>query len=173
MLVLKTIHAELWPEAATRLHEAAAGRDDILIIDGFFSSLIRTFSNGTDCYVSLHRAEGLGLTIASAMSATGIPAIATGWSGNLRVHDRRQLGSSCRTSYATSAPTQPYPADAIWAGARSACGRLVIRALFEQPNLATRLGGRGRDDLTPLAAHGAGAEWLVQRSQDVTQTRIF
>ena len=35
-----------------------------------------------DCYVSLHRSEGLGLTMAEAM-ALGKPVIATGWSGNL------------------------------------------------------------------------------------------
>ena len=34
-----------------------------------------------DCYVSLHRAEGFGLTLAEAM-ALGKPVIATGFSGN-------------------------------------------------------------------------------------------
>ena len=35
-----------------------------------------------DCYVSLHRSEGLGLTMAESM-ALGKPVIATGYSGNL------------------------------------------------------------------------------------------
>ena len=35
-----------------------------------------------DCYVSLHRSEGLGLTMAEAM-AVGKPVVATAWSGNL------------------------------------------------------------------------------------------
>ena len=35
-----------------------------------------------DCYVSLHRSEGFGLTIAEAM-LTGKPVIITGYSGNL------------------------------------------------------------------------------------------
>ena len=35
-----------------------------------------------DCYVSLHRSEGLGLTMAEAMYF-GKPVIATGYSGNL------------------------------------------------------------------------------------------
>ena len=37
---------------------------------------------GCDCYVSLHRSEGFGLTMAEAM-ACGKPVIATGYSGNL------------------------------------------------------------------------------------------
>jgi glycosyltransferase involved in cell wall biosynthesis len=35
-----------------------------------------------DCYVSLHRAEGLGYTMAEAMFY-GVPVIASGYSGNL------------------------------------------------------------------------------------------
>ena len=34
-----------------------------------------------DCYVSLHRSEGFGLTLAESM-ALGKPVIATGYSGN-------------------------------------------------------------------------------------------
>ena len=41
-----------------------------------------TYRPLSDCYVSLHRSEGFGLTIAEAM-ALGKPAIATAYSGNL------------------------------------------------------------------------------------------
>jgi glycosyltransferase involved in cell wall biosynthesis len=50
-----------------------------------------------DCYVSLHRAEGFGYTMAEAMFY-GVPVIASGYSGNLsmtpansfRFHARRR-----------------------------------------------------------------------------------
>jgi len=41
-----------------------------------------------DAYVSLHRAEGLGLGLMEAM-AVGTPVVATGWSGNMDFMDAR------------------------------------------------------------------------------------
>jgi glycosyltransferase involved in cell wall biosynthesis len=43
---------------------------------------VRNLMAACDAYVSLHRAEGTGLTISDAMAA-GKPVIATGWSGNM------------------------------------------------------------------------------------------
>ena len=67
----------------------------------------------------------------------------------------------------------PYPADAIWAEPDRHAAASSMR-----PSSSSRTSRRASvvvvaDDLTPLAADGAGAEWLVQRYQDVTQTRIF
>jgi glycosyltransferase involved in cell wall biosynthesis len=172
MLVLKTIHAEAFPAAAAQLREAVADRDDILFIDGFLSSLeIRAFFQLLDCYVSLHRAEGLGLTLASAMAA-GVPTIATGWSGNLEFmtadnsvlvpYDLRDVGPGAA----------PYPPEALWAEPDVHAASDAMRALFDDRSLAARLGARARSDLAPLATHGAGADWLVERYEHVTGTRI-
>src|SRR5206468_76075 len=43
---------------------------------------VNSLMNVADCYVSLHRSEGFGLTIVEAMSL-GKPVIATGYSGNM------------------------------------------------------------------------------------------
>ena len=172
VLVLKTIHSESFPEAAAQIREAADGRDDILFIDGFLSSLeMRAFFQLLDGYVSLHRAEGLGLTMASAMAA-GVPTIATGWSGNLEFmtaensvlvpYELREVGSG--------AP--PYPPEACWAQPDPHAAAAAMRAVFDDPELAARLGDQARSDLALLAAHGAGSEWLTDRYEHVTQTRI-
>jgi len=172
MLVLKTIHAELWPAAAAQVREAAAGRDDILFIDGFLSSLeMRAFFQLLDAYVSLHRAEGLGLTIASAMAA-GVPAIATGWSGNLEFMNEENSVLVPYELREVGPAAAPYPAEATWAEPDGTAAAAAMRALFEDRDLAARLGARARDDLAVHAAHGAGAEWLIGRYEHVTQTRI-
>src|SRR3712207_9035191 len=47
-----------------------------------YTTLFRSLFAASDCYVSLHRSEGFGLTMADAM-ALGKPVIATGYSGNV------------------------------------------------------------------------------------------
>jgi glycosyltransferase involved in cell wall biosynthesis len=64
-----------------------AGRGDIVVVDQYVSSREKdALTARCDCYVSLHRSEGFGLTMAEAM-AWGKPVIATAYSGNLEFMD--------------------------------------------------------------------------------------
>ncbi|MEZ5298978.1 MAG: glycosyltransferase, partial [Ilumatobacteraceae bacterium] len=84
MLVVKSLNADRRPQHHERAVIAAAGREDIVLIDrhatrGEQMALTRM----ADCLVSLHRSEGLGLHLMEAMwlrTAT----IATRYSGNLQ-----------------------------------------------------------------------------------------
>jgi glycosyltransferase involved in cell wall biosynthesis len=83
MLVLKCINGESRPDSFAAMQAATVGRDDIIIMNRYLDSeLSAALMNLCDCYVSLHRSEGLGLTIAEAMLLEK-PVIATGYSGNL------------------------------------------------------------------------------------------
>jgi glycosyltransferase involved in cell wall biosynthesis len=80
-LILKCVNAGSDRPGFARLRDRAAGAP-IEIIDGYLpSDQIRGLVASCDAYVSLHRSEGIGLTIADAMGL-GKPVIATGWSGN-------------------------------------------------------------------------------------------
>jgi glycosyltransferase involved in cell wall biosynthesis len=71
--------------------------------------------NACDCYVSLHRSEGFGLTMAEAMLLEK-PVIATGYSGNL---DFMTQDNSFLCGYALIHVGQgyyPYPPEGVWAG---------------------------------------------------------
>ena len=94
-LVIKATNLRMHPEEASRLR-AAARRAGTIILD---QTLPRGELNGLiqacDCYVSLHRSEGFGLTMAEAM-LLGKPVIATAYSANLEFMDR---GNSLLVGY--------------------------------------------------------------------------
>ena len=94
---------------------AAAGRPDIVVTDGVLApGHLGASWRMADCYVSLHRSEGLGLTMAESM-VLGKPVIATAYSGNL---DFMTEENSFLVPYSwTEVPrgAGPYPAGARWA----------------------------------------------------------
>ena len=86
------------------LQEAAAGAN-VRILDQVLSRAdIDALLELSDCYVSLHRSEGFGLTIAEAMSLAK-PVIATAYSGNM---DFMTLSNSFPVNYRLTAIERDY-----------------------------------------------------------------
>jgi glycosyltransferase involved in cell wall biosynthesis len=78
-LTLKTQNGDRFPQALAALRDAAPA--NIRIIDEIWPyARVLSLIAGADVLVSLHRAEGFGLTPAEAM-ALGTPVVATAWSG--------------------------------------------------------------------------------------------
>jgi glycosyltransferase involved in cell wall biosynthesis len=149
-LLLKTINGPLRPLAEEEVLWAAHGRPDIHLIDRSLSSdeLMRLMA-GCDCYVSLHRAEGFGLTIAEAMSL-GKPVIATGYSGNVDFmstensylvdHSIGRVGPDCEI----------YPPDGEWAEPNVAHAAELMQRVYSAPAEAAAKGARARADVARL-----------------------
>lgn len=81
-LIVKT-HGARSGACEQALRTAVAGADNIMVMDRTIARadqqcLVRS----ADVTISMHRAEGFGLSLAEAM-ASGQPVIATAWSGNL------------------------------------------------------------------------------------------
>ncbi|MCJ2078923.1 glycosyltransferase [Methylobacterium sp. E-016] len=75
---------------------------------------VRQFILGLDAYISLHRFEGFGLTIAEAM-ALGKPVIATRYSGNLQfMSDENSYLVDCDV-LPTARAFGPYSKGSLWA----------------------------------------------------------
>jgi glycosyltransferase involved in cell wall biosynthesis len=84
VLVVKSLNAHHRPHQAERTALAAAGRDDILLVDRHVTRAEQlAMTRSADVLLSLHRSEGLGLHLMEAMWL-GTPTIATRYSGNMQ-----------------------------------------------------------------------------------------
>lgn len=100
----------------------------------------------SDAYVSLHRSEGFGLTIAESM-ARGKPVIATNWSGNVDFMDAE---NSLPIDYELVPVAEgQYPGDVRerWAEPDVAHAARAMRRLVRDRQLGDRLGARARSRL--------------------------
>jgi glycosyltransferase involved in cell wall biosynthesis len=152
-LVLKTINGGMRLNDLEQVRAAARRRPDILIIDGYYSAQEKNSLLGLcDCYVSLHRSEGLGLTMAEAM-ALEKPVIATGYSGNL---DFMTSKNSYLVDYVTGtvpAGCHPYPEGTPWAEPNLDRAAEYMRQVYLSPREAAARAARARCDL--LTRHDA------------------
>jgi glycosyltransferase involved in cell wall biosynthesis len=152
VLVLKSINGAARIAQLERLRRAAAGRSDIVIRDGYISADEKNaLLAACDCYVSLHRAEGLGLTLAEAM-ALGKPTIATGYSGNRHFMTGENSFLVEYGLVALSSECGPYPSGACWADPDVSHAAQLMRAVYQHPDEAAHRGELGRADL--LFHHG-------------------
>jgi len=143
-LVIKTINGERHPDALRRLTDAAAHDERIEVRDRF---LDRNEMWGLlaccDCYVSLHRSEGLGLGMAECM-LLGKPVVATAYSGNLAFMDAE---NSCLVRYAL-VPVEEgeYPAweGQHWADPDIDQAAAYLRRLADDPAYARQVGEKAK-----------------------------
>ena len=155
VLVIKCINGHQRLNHLERLRAAVRDREDIVLIDGYYGGAQKNaLMSLCDCYVSLHRSEGLGLTMAEAMGL-GKPVIATAYSGNL---DFMTTMNSYLVDYVTgSVPPgcEPYPIGTPWAEPDLDAAAEAMRLVFEQPAEAAQRGLRARHDMT--TRHGVEA----------------
>lgn len=168
VLVLKSVHGREWkPHQLARVESIARGRNDIVMRDGYVSASERdSYLAACDCYVSLHRSEGLGLTIAEAI-AFGKPVVATGYSGNLEFMDNE---SSYLVPYdLVEVPSSwwAYEPGATWAEPDVDAAARLMRAVWEHPDEARVMGDRGRDALLGRFAPQRTAEFIEMRLEEV------
>jgi glycosyltransferase involved in cell wall biosynthesis len=116
-LVLKTSQGKRYPQDLAVIKNEIGGSRSIRIIDQVWSDeQLSELYCSSDAYISLHRSEGFGLTIAEAILME-VPVIATGWSGNVDFCSPDKL---CAVAYKLISFADDDPAyhgvhDAVWA----------------------------------------------------------
>lgn len=166
-LVLKSIHGDSKTHELERLRALGGDRGDIVVRDGYVSPHERdSYLAGCDCYVSLHRSEGLGLTMAEAM-ALGKPVIATGYSGNLEFMSE---SNSYLVPYELSdVPSSwwAYAPGATWAEPDVEAAAALMRRVWEQRDEARALGERARHELLERFPPGRTADFVERRREEL------
>ena len=162
-LVLKSINAEHHPHQHERLRVAAAGHPHVHLLDFYVSAEEKNgLIAACDCYASLHRSEGFGITMAEAM-LLGKPALATGYSGNV---DFMSPENSYLVDY-EMAPIgpghDPYPAEAEWAEPSLDHAAQLMREVFEDRDEARRRGETGAADIRRVHSPVASGQAMARR----------
>ncbi|MCC2320204.1 glycosyltransferase [Cellulomonas xiejunii] len=171
VLVLKSINAHLRPLEAEQVRLAASDRPDVLLLEDYLSAEARdALVACCDVYMSLHRSEGLGLTIAEAM-AWGKPVLATGYSGNL------QFMTPANSYLVPWTPTQvppgaePYPQGTRWAEPDVDAAAALLRAVLDDPADAAHRGARAAADIAALHSATAAGRVVAGRLAQLRSTR--
>jgi SAM-dependent methyltransferase/glycosyltransferase involved in cell wall biosynthesis len=163
-LVVKSVNGSSSVSEADMLKTAIGADCRITLIDGYISSAeVADLTSACDCYVSLHRAEGMGLTMAHAMAA-GKPAIATGWSGNTDFMDASNSLLVRFDLVELEHDVGPYKAGATWAEPDIDHASALMRHLFDRPDEAAALGLAAQRDLA--------ARFSVERIGQVAAARL-
>lgn len=167
VLVLKSINGDAHPDHAALVRDALGERPDILVMDRYLTAREKdALVHCCDAYVSLHRSEGFGITIAEAM-ALSKPAIATRYSGNLDF-------MTDENSYLVDAElvpiglgSAPYPPDGEWAQPDIAQAAALMRRVVEKPAEAAAKGRAAAAHLAAHHSHEAAGELMVARLNEI------
>ncbi len=168
ILMIKMNHIEAAPkygQIASKLEEFTCEHRNIRFIrDSIPYNEVMSLMACWDVYVSLHRAEGLGLGMMECMSM-GKAALATGWSGNM---DFMHEGNSVLVKHKLI-PVDPYCAyaqllfgenDLLWADPDLDDAAVWMKRLVEDPLWRKRLGENARAS-------------MLARDEEVAQGKVF
>ncbi|HWB46307.1 MAG TPA: glycosyltransferase family 4 protein [Hyphomicrobiaceae bacterium] len=143
-LLLKFSYADFAPQAVRDLRAQLASRPDVVVADRILSPAeLADLWRQIDCYVSPHRAEGLGLTVIEAMQAA-VPVIGTPYGGVADLlSDKTGLCLDYRLAEIEET-VEPYPAGFIWAEPDRASIAKHMRWAFENRRTVHYLAEAGR-----------------------------
>jgi len=161
-LILKTVNADADTEGVAALRHEMEGAS-VEIVDGYLErGEVYDLIAACDCYVSLHRSEGFGLTMAEAM-ALGKTVIATGYSGNMEFMDVNNSLLAHHRLVELEHDLGPYRRGSRWAEPDLEHAAALMRRVVEQPELRRRLGERARADVRAHLGRAAVGAMVRQR----------
>lgn len=167
VLVVKTLHADRFPEQHAELLARVGARADVVVWDEQLSRADQmAFLGCLDGLVSLHRAEGFGLHLAEAMWL-GTPVIATGYSGNLDFMDHTNSLLVGWSPTAVLAGGGIYPTGARWAEPDLDHAAECMQRLVGDVGLRQQLAAAGRATMQAQPSDAEVAARIATRLERV------
>lgn len=161
-VVIKVARAG-WDRAGRDALYAEASAGGVIIIEETLARPdVYALMHTCDAYVSLHRAEGYGLTLAEAM-ALGKPVIATGYSGNVDFMDESNARLVGHRMVEITRDARPYKRGARWADPDVDEAARLMRWAFEDRQGARELGARAARSIREQASLEAAAARMRAR----------
>jgi glycosyltransferase involved in cell wall biosynthesis len=161
-LVLKYINGDFAPQKELLL-KSTCNDPRIKIIDHHISkSDVLSLKASCDCYVSLHRSEGFGLTMAEAMYI-GKPVIGTPYGGNT---DFMNVNNSFLVKYDIKELEEDYGSykkGNVWAEPDVNDAAELMRFVYEHPEIAAKVGYNASNFIKKyMNPHVTGSEILTR-----------
>ncbi|MBY8851336.1 FkbM family methyltransferase, partial [Saccharothrix sp. MB29] len=162
-LVLKAINGDKNPHTAERLRLRVADDPRVELVERYLSvaELDELYANSS-AYVSLHRSEGFGLTVAEAM-ARALPVISTDYSSTTEFLDERTGWPVPHRLVKVGRGHHPYPADAVWAEPDLDAAARAMRQVADDPAEAERRGRAAREHILRTRSMGTAASWMREQ----------
>lgn len=163
-LALKANHLACFPDWQERLRAAVASVRGTLIEDALDRAQVNALFKLADAYVSLHRSEGFGLTIAETMRM-GKPVIATDF-GGVRDYLNQSNGYPVRyTLVELDRDHGPYQAGNFWAEPDVEHAAQLMRWVFDHPDDGARKGQQAAQDIEQRYGAQAIGRRIIERLQ--------
>ena len=148
VLIIKTSFGDNFKEMKDKLRNRVDENSAIILIEEILPrENLYALINNCDVFVSLHRSEGFGLTLAEAMSL-GKPVIATAYSGNL---DFMNFENSCLIPYQLIPTDNNYVytenAETHWADPDVEYASNIMLKLFKDTNFRINIGKKAQEEI--------------------------
>jgi glycosyltransferase involved in cell wall biosynthesis len=152
-MIVKVQSTDPHPAIDAAVSAAIAGRLDItLLADSLSTADAQSLIASADVFLSPHRSEGFGLPLAEAFLA-GVPALATGWSGNLDFMSEVPNLLIGHSFVPAADPHGVYKASGQrWAEPDEQDAAAKLSRLVENPGLRAELAAKGRKAVENQAA---------------------
>ena len=171
LLLMKSTHAGSQPEQLHLLKQESRGANVRIFDEVLPRQAIYSLMSLADCYVSLHRSEGFGLTMSEAMMC-GKPVIATGYSGNMDFMTEENSFLVPYRLVEIERDHGPYKKGYVWAEPALEHASQLMRHVFENREAASAVARRGQADvLSKLHPQTIGE--LVSKQLSLLKAPIF